>query len=234
MRQISLFVLIIGLLLGGCSPGTFIVKYPKLADDVYANKNLKDFADSSKTPSIVLRVPNNSDKVTSNSINNSNNNILYNTIENELLKEGFSVRDRGLFNELLNKSHTSDYSKIKELTNTDIILEVVSIDDAVEYSTNKLTRIDGKKEELYVSSVDYKEIGASVEFRVILVANNEIAGTYKYNYQPCPSGCEVSTLQSVSSSSNYRNLKIKETVSVNQLEEFIKKCTQDLIKSFRS
>jgi hypothetical protein len=234
MRQIYLFFLAILVLLSvSCSQGTYIVKYPQLPDDIYANKNLKEFASNNKTPSIVLRVPNNNDKVTSNTTN-ADNNILYNAIEKELLKEGFSVRDRGLFNELLSKSQTSDYSKIKDLTNTDIILEVVSIDPAVVYSTNKVTLTGVKKEQSFISTVDYKKYGASIEFRVILVANNEIAGTYKYNYRPCPSGCEIGTFQSSSNKSKYKNLEVKETVSVNTLEEFIKMCTQDLINSFRA
>ena len=89
----------------------------------------------------------------------------------------------------MSKSSTSDYSKIKELTNTDIILEVVNIDPSVLYTTNKVTTVTAKKETENIGSVDYKEKGASVEYKVILVKNNEIAGTYKFNYKPCPDGC---------------------------------------------
>ena len=71
--------------------------------------------------------------------------MLFNAIEKELLRENFRVRDRGLFNELLSKSQTSDYSKIKELTNTDIILEVVNINPSVLYTTNKVTVVGKKK-----------------------------------------------------------------------------------------
>lgn len=92
-----------------------------------------------------MRVPNNNDKATSNTSTSKNNDVFYNTIEKELLKENFSVRDRGLFNELLSKSQTSDYSKIKELTNTDIILEVVNLDPSVLYTTNKVTVVGTKK-----------------------------------------------------------------------------------------
>ena len=178
--------------------------------------------------------PNNNDKATSNTSINQDNNVLYNAIEKELLRQGFSVRDRGLFNELLSKSQTSDYSKIKELTNTDLILEVVQIlIQPVVYTTNKVTLVGKKKETQQIGKVDYKQYGASVEFRIIMVKNNEIAGTYKYNYQPCATGCEIGTFK-FSGKRSKQQVVLKETVSVNTLEEFIKLCTQDLIKSFRA
>ena len=180
-----------------------------------------------------MRVPNNNDKATSNTSLNKDNNVLYNAIEKELLKNGFSVRDRGLFNELLSKSQTSDYSKIKELTNTDIILEVVNIDPAVVYTTNKVTILGKKRNTEQIGNIDYKKYGASVEYRIIMVKNNEIAGTYKYNYQPCADGCELGTF-SFTGKRNNKQLELKETISVNTLEEFIRRCTQDLIKSFRN
>ena len=79
-------------------------------------------------------------------INGNNIEEIYNAIEKELLKENYSVRDRGLFNELLSKAQTTDYSKIKELTNTDIILEVVNIDPSVVYTTNRVTLVGSKKD----------------------------------------------------------------------------------------
>jgi len=177
MRNILTITTFIALILSVCSSSKKIIKFPSVPDETYANPNLREFFKSNRNPNIVLRVPNNNDKATSNTSTNTNNNVLYNAIEKELLKENFSVRDRGLFNELLSKSQTSDYSKIKELTNTDIILEVVNIDPSVLYTTNKVTIVTSKKENEQIGNVDYKEKGASVEYKVILVKNNEIAGT---------------------------------------------------------
>jgi hypothetical protein len=232
MKYFLIAPLLASFFLLSCSSSQRIIKFPKQPDEVYANNNLKDFFKTNKSPNIVLRVPNTNDKATSNTITSKDNNVLYNAIEKELLRQGFSVRDRGLFNELLSKSQTSDYSKIKELTNTDLILEVVNIDPAVVYTTNKVTEIKKKKTSDFVSNIDYRKYGASVEYRIIMVRNNEIAGSYKYNYQPCPTGCEVATF-SFSGKRASQQVVLKETVSVNTLEEFIKLCTQDLIKSFR-
>ena len=195
MTKLLLSVMILAIFFTGCSSGKKTIKFATVPDETYANPNLKQFFKENRNPNIVLRVPNNNDKATSNTSTNRNNDVLYNTIEKELLRENFSVRDRGLFNELLSKSSTSDYLKIKELTNTDIILEVVSIDPSVLYTTNKVTTVTSKKEVENIRNVDYKEKGASVEYKVILVKNNEIAGTYKFNYKPCPNGCELTTFK---------------------------------------
>lgn len=236
MRHILSIFSIGILLLASCKSETKIIRFPTLPDETYANPNLKDFFKSNKNPNIVLRVPNNNDKATSNTSTSKNNDVLYNTIEKELLKENFSVRDRGLFNELLSKSSTSDYSKIKELTNTDIILEVVNIDPSVLYSTNKVTTITTKKgtdkEKEAIGNLDYKEKGASVEYKVILVRNNEIAGSYKFNYKPCPNGCQLTTFKFIGKKNSLKP-DLKETVEINTMEEFLKITTRKLVASFR-
>jgi hypothetical protein len=103
------------------------------------------------------------DKATSNTSGTKDNNVFYNAIEKELLKQGFSVRDRGLFNEIINKSSSTGYSKIKDLNNTDLIFEVVNIGPAVVYSTNKITVVGKKKQTEEIGYVDYKRYGASIE-----------------------------------------------------------------------
>jgi hypothetical protein len=231
MRLILIYAILIELFLG-CTPVTKIIKYPTVSNDIYANSNLKQFLQNERNPSIVLRVPNTSDKATSQTSITSNNSLLYSAIEKEFLKEGFSVRDRGLFNEIINKATTDDYSKIKDLTNTDLILEVVNIDPAVIYSTNKITEVSNGKEKVVIQEIDYKRYGASAEFKLILVRNNEIAGSYKYNYKPCSSGCELTAFKFTNKKA--REVELKETVSTNQLELFMQECTKDLIISFRA
>lgn len=231
MRHILTITTLI-LILTSCATEREIVKFQKLPDETYANPNLKGFFKSNSNPNIVLRVPNTNDKATSNTSTNKNNDVFYNAIEKELLKENYSVRDRGLFNELLSKSQTTNYSNIKELTNTDIILEVVNIDLSVLYSTNKVTVIKSRKETERIGKIDYKDKGASVEFKVILVKNNEIAGSYKFNYTPCVEGCELGTFKFTGKNKD-RKIQLKETVEINTMEEFIKLTTKKLISTFR-
>ncbi|MBX3256651.1 MAG: hypothetical protein KF862_21120 [Chitinophagaceae bacterium] len=232
MKGIFIATVFIATLITSCSSGKKIIKFPTIPDETYVNLNLKEFFKSNQNPNIVLRVPNNNDKATSSTSINKNNDVLYNTIEKELMKENFSVRDRGLFNELLSKSATTDYSKIKELTNTDIILEVVNIDLSVLYTTNKIITVTPKKETETIGNIDYKEKGASIEYKVILVRNNEIAGTYKFNYKPCPGGCELTTFKFTGKRRSRKPI-LRETVEINTMEEFLKITTRKLIASFR-
>jgi hypothetical protein len=229
MKRLLLLVSWCCVLIVSCTTTRRVIKYPTVGDDTYANANLKQFLSENKSPSIVLRVPNTYDKATSQTTTSKD--LLYNAIEKELLKEGFSVRDRGLFNEIISKAPTSDYSRIKDLTNTDLILEVVNIDSTIIYSTNKVTEISKGKEKEVIQNIDYKRYGASVEFKLILVRNNEIAGSYKFNYKPCGNGCELTVFQF--SNKHPNEVALREYVQVKYLEDFMQSSTRDLIKSFR-
>lgn len=225
MRKYLLLLLFAGFT--SCSP-TKIIKYSKRPDETFANYNLKEFLRENRTPKIVLRVPNSSDKATSNSSLGKDNDVLFNAIEKEFLRQGYIVRDRGLFNEIIDKAGSSDYSKIQGLTDTDLILEVINIDRKVVYTTNKITVIKKKSESEVIQNIDYARYGASVEFRIIMVKNNEVAGSYKYHWRPCPQGCQLNNFVVVK-----RQVELRETISVNEMEEFITASTQRLINSLR-
>jgi hypothetical protein len=244
------------LLFFACSTPKKYVSFNQKNQESFSNKNLQTFLKNNSSPKIVLRVPNVEENVTSKITNEQQivtqkekerNDLYYNAIEKELLMAGFSVRDRGLFNEVLKKMQRDtkqniDYSQIQELTNTDLILEVVKIDPSIEYVTNKYYTI-GKRDKKVesTSGVEYKQYGASAEFKIILVSNNEMSGSFKFHYTPCLDGCETSTLK------NKVNLNIipksKSSViappaytgvEVDRMEEFIKRCTKDLVKSVKS
>jgi hypothetical protein len=212
-----------------CSSPLKTVNFPTKQNENFTNDNLKNFLQKNNKRSIVLKVPNSADKVTSNTNFSTDNNLLYTTIEKELLKAGYSVRDRGLFNEIVLKSQSTDYSQIKDLTNTDLILEVVNIDTKILYTTNQLTLAlkKGKTKE-ETTSKEYKATGVSAEFRLITVKNNEIAGTYKFFYKPCPNGCDLDNFYSKKKSNV---AELEESVSSKTLtyEFFTKQCVADLL-----
>jgi hypothetical protein len=146
------------ILLSSCYSTNKFVKFSAKEKDIYTNSNLKTFLSSNPHPNIVLRVHDAYEQVTTKSdaqtlsknlFDEKTLDIYYNAVEKELLKGGFSVRDRGLFNEVLKKMQRDtkqniDYSQINDLTNTDIILEVIKIDPYIKYVTNK-TSTQNKK-----------------------------------------------------------------------------------------
>lgn len=171
---------------------------------------------------------------------------LYNAIEKQLFKEGFSVRDRGLFNQVLDDNKSLDYSKIKDLTNTDLILELVSLENSVGYTTNVChTNPDNKQRVIN----EYRDTGgASVEFKLVHVKTNEIVGSYKLHYTPCLEGCRglytkkgpqgvfVNTFwlkPGEKEQLRQLNRKAYEELDQDQLEAFIADATHQLVKTMR-
>jgi hypothetical protein len=249
MRKYFIYLLPV-FFLSACYTPNRVVKFTPKQRDVFTNGHLKTFLSSNSHPNIVLRVPNTYEQVTTKSsdgqvslVNEKSRDIYYNAIEKELLKAGFSVRDRGLFNEVLNKMQRDtkqniDYSQINELTNTDLILEVIKIDPSVKYVTNKISSKDKRGNWTdKTSQTEYKRYGASAEFKIIMVKNNEMAGTYTFNYAPCTDGCEIGTFKKkptrIVYSKNAPVIPAYEGVEVNVMEEFIEKSTQDLISAIK-
>jgi hypothetical protein len=239
------------IILQSCTASKDLVKFSPKPKDVYTNSNLKTFLKANPEANIVLRIPNafedvttksSNDKVISTTYQNQTMDLYYNAIEKEFLKGGFSVRDRGLFNEVLKKMSRDDkeninYSQIKDLTNTELIVEVIKINPAVPYVTNKTYKVGKKgKTDEYTSYREYKKYGASAEFKIIMVKNNEMAGTYTFNYAPCTEGCPASSFAKPIT----LKTKIKpateayEGMEINLVEEFIRQCARDLILAMKS
>lgn len=161
---------------------------------------------------------------------------LYNAIEKQLFKEGFSVRDRGLFNQVLDANQSVAYSKISSLTDTDLILELVRIDNPVGYTTNVCYLEPGNQQRLIN---EYRDMnGASVEFKLVHVKSNEIVGSYKIHYTPCLDGC-----QGIYRKSGSRGIFTRDTQKLinrayqmldqDALELFITDATHQFVKTMR-
>ncbi|MFT6360656.1 MAG: hypothetical protein ACJAYJ_004898 [Saprospiraceae bacterium] len=189
------------------------------------------FLKNTTTPSLVLRVPdvqNFASEEESFALS-----PIYNSIEKEFIKNGFTVRDRGLFNEVLSKSSHENYSAIQSLTNTDIILEVLDINWNVEYHTNKYLNKNGKERKI---SGDIMMNGCAVIFKLIIVQSNDVAGIYKFNYAPCENGCEYyidDTGRFYPKPNSSKSVKPYEFVKSDNIESFISIYTQDLIQQLK-
>ncbi|WP_248480559.1 hypothetical protein [Spirosoma liriopis] len=171
---------------------------------------------------------------------------LYNAIEKQLFKEGFSVRDRGLFNQVLDANQGVAYSKISSLTDTDLILELVRLDNPVGYTTNVCNTEPDNQQRLIN---DYRDMrGASVEFKLVHVRTNEIVGSYKIHYTPCLEGCRGLYKKAGSKGvfvnspwlkpgekTEQRRLsnKANQELDQDELESFITDATHQLVKTMR-
>jgi len=230
------------------------IRYTQRPTEMHSSESLTQVMLVNQSPKIVLRVPETRKGVTNDQSTDGqfkkrqrdirrpasddvpyNDNLLYNAIEKELFRQGFSVRDRGLFNEVLDKAMSVDYSKVNGLTNTDLILEWINIDRQVGYKTNvcyETTRRN--KQKVIQLPAEFRRLGASVEFKLVYVKSNEVVGTYKLHYTPCTSGCEYEYRGGRLTPVDPR-LKIGpyEAVEQDELETFMTNATRQLVQAMR-
>ena len=273
MKHRYILFVLLACLQFGCSKKA-VVRFTQKPPELTSSDILTEIMLVNKSPRIVLRVPNTRKGVTNTQgtgnqssqginlgIGKKNGNrkgapetqdaelkydetALYNTIEKQLFKEGFSVRDRGLFNQVLDDNTGVDYSKINALTNTDLILELVRIDNP-GYTTN-VCFLDSDNQQRFIS--EYRGMsGASVEFKLVYVKTNEIVGSYKIHYTPCTEGCrglyKKGGLQGVFTSTHWLkpgehaihqlNRKAQQDLDQDALEVFIADATHQLVQTMR-
>lgn len=231
MKKIYILTLGLGLLLSSCSTSKTI-KFSQKENEVQTTESLRSFLNRTKNPKVVLRVNETSQNVT----DKESNSYLYNAIENQLMASGFTVRDRQLFNQIIgNTENNANYDNINKKSDTDLIIELTKLDPKVLYETNKF--YDGKGNEKTDQFYSNKKYGATVEFKVVMIKNNEFAGLYRFNYTPCIDGCQISQSLKEMQQNNKRNRKMGvqpyEGVEKNELEEFIKSSTRQLVAEMR-
>ena len=204
---------------------------------------IRKFIKQNPKASIVVTAPNSKEKSTQSDPNSN----IYNVIEKELLRAGFDVKDRGLYNEVVSKSKEINYVELKKLTGTDVILELVKVNTDVPYKTNKWYKKDGK--EMIYEDGEFTLKGTSIEFKFTLIEGNKYAGSYTFNSVPCTEKtndcrCEVA----------YKNIPSKiypwlsfcrgnyskesrqgyEYGGTEFLNEFVKSRVVDMIQSIRN
>lgn len=152
-------------------------------DDIFTKPSLSTILKSSGTLAIVLRVPNSGKDVTEQQ--RQVNDSLYNTIEKELAKAGYIVRDRALFAKVLDQE-SLDYSKIGQLTKTDLILELVSYSTKEKYFTKEYKDEAGNNK---IADRNFSLRGATIEFKLTSVKENDLVGSYIFYHTPCTEPC---------------------------------------------
>lgn len=221
-------------------------------DEVVKNAIKLQFLKTATNPTIVLRVPNatrdilEEDKNVKTAKNNDGTNNLndinvYNVIEKELLKGGFTVRDRALFEKVLGDKSVNDYSKIKELTETDLILELSSI-QFVRYPMNSFTYFTQSRKKGSIQNTlncaNYINLyGLKLEFRLIKVKENDFIGSFTYNYSPCDMNpCKYNVAVDANNNCSVPyvqqgNVYISETrlISQEEIESFVKNSSQKFV-----
>ncbi|HAV54224.1 MAG TPA: hypothetical protein DCX41_04730 [Aequorivita sp.] len=239
----TILLILILTIFGSCSLQRGYVKLTgKEQKEIITTNEIKKYMRANPNPSIVLKAPTSEDKSTQSDPNS----YLYNAIEKQLLLEGFDVKDRGLFNEVIGKSKEINYSEIKQLTGTDLILELVRFDTEIPYYTNIYYQKDGK--EAIAKEDNFLLNGATIEFKITVIDGNKHGGSYLFNYVPCverTDDCSCSVAYKKGLDRVYPRLsfckgdrrassKGYETIPVDKLEKFVREYVSIMAEAIRS
>ncbi len=205
-------------------------------DNVIASDSIKKFMKSKERPSIVLRVPNDAARATES----ENNNSAYSAIERELMAYNFNVKDRGLFNAVIGGAGSLNYEQLSKLTDVDLILEVVTLDNKVPINTNRVYDVDGYP---ITTEYNFKRYGATIELKLILVKSNDFAGSFLFNYTPCKEknndcNCVVGykgkkVYPEINFCGGDKTIKSYEVVPVNVLEDLARSGVRQMMLEIR-
>lgn len=235
MKKSTIYSIIISIIFISCS-STKIIEFSEKPDDIHTTESLRKFLNINKNPKVVLRVSNSVLQETKNLRDEDSYDYLYNIIENQLLKSGFQVRDRQLFEQITgNDLNTLDYENIKTKSDTELIIEISRFEPDVLYKTNVYTNKKGKSK--VEEHGNYEKYGAIVEFKIVLITKNEFAGSYSFNYTPCTSGCVIE--QSISDRNKQLKKMRKKGVEPyrgterDELEEFMIDASNKLVIEMR-
>lgn len=201
--KIILPITIIGLM-SSCAPKLAVVKTQAKANEIIISPELKNFSKTNSNPSVVLRVPYPTTDVTNAEQKEifKKNDDIYNLIEKNLFKQGFTVRDRGLLNKVL-KSELNSYADIGKQIETDIIIDILSIDFSINNYTNTATiKKDGKEIKLdnilifkkgieIASIMPFNPKIAKIECKLTIVQKGATGGILTLYKTTCTDGCDI-------------------------------------------
>jgi hypothetical protein len=209
------------------------VNFSPKNDEITTTPSLKEYLSTNPNPKIVLRT---STRLSNNNVTEqAQNNYRYNTIESELLKSGFIVRDRQLFEKIVtNSDNNTNYENLKQKSDTDLIIELSNLDRSIIYQTNTYSNSKGqeKTSSMLATKIFY---GATIEFKVVMINTNEFAGIYKFNYIPCVDGCDIRPAKRLTKRELDDVKKVSyEAVEEDKLIEFIKNATRQFIMEMRN
>lgn len=162
----------------------------------FTNEQLRNFIKKTPSPTVIVRGQSNTGPQISAS-QSSNSDRICSILEMSLAKNGLDVRDRALFENVINSSSGElSYESLYEKTQVDMLLEISSyslsdyyIVDGYYDQFNRYFRFPqenlGTRKYPNIIQPQYKFRGMSITIKVILLKDNLIGGSYSYSYVPC-------------------------------------------------
>ena len=179
-------VFLLGITLSSAATAaTHVVVEPRVPrPDNVTQPALGTFMKTVRNPTIVLRVPAPQTLVTQAQGQQGSVDLGegYLAIEKELVKAGFTVRDRGLLVEILRSNQNLDYGAIQQKIDAQLILEIVSIQTR-SYGNDVYIQA-GNHRGGQLRRGEFSISGWHFESRVVIVNSGEIGGIYTVDVAP--------------------------------------------------
>jgi len=163
-------------------------------NEVILTNELKALLVDTPRPKLVIRVSNPPGNVTEA----EKFNAYINLVEKALLTNGFTVRDRALLENLM-RSGNADYRTIGEKIDTDLIIDILSLQfDVPNHFTTYLNETTGQKETFRFPDNGVDCPLARLECRVTIVTKGQLGGMFTFY----ASRCDVQDLEFVVNNGN--------------------------------
>jgi hypothetical protein len=170
--------------IASAQPGREVyVRFNPKPNEIFTKPALTALLEEIRRPAVIIRVPARAPQVSASISLPST----YNTIEKEFLKHGFTVRDRAIFEKVLSQNQQIDYGKLYQLTNVDLLVELVHI-SPIEFATTVFydkRRSNSKRQ----FDEEFVMKGVKAEFKIVALKQNEVVGSYTFYWTPCFDGC---------------------------------------------
>lgn len=165
-----------------CTFYTGIVK-PNVSakNEIVMTDELKALFQENPRPKVVIRVPNPPTNVTEA----EKFNAYINTIEKVFIQSGYTVRDRALLETLL-KTGTTDYKTIGEKIDTDIIIDILSLQFDIPNRVYNFFNKTTNKEERFLNDENFIDCKmAKLECRLTIVNKGQLGGVFTFYTSRC-------------------------------------------------
>jgi len=182
---------------------------PKIDDKIITSPELHSLLIAQPKLSVVLRVPNSSNRLTEE---DRGNNYIYDVIQDALLSSGFNVKDRASVEKILsNTDNLSDYKQMGEKAGVDLFIEINSLELNIDnyqqgYATKstKSTMPTLRTVIIPVSTTSSTDLDmyafntrfARMKITLIIAKTGDIAGIFTLHKQTCLNGAPIEMDQS--------------------------------------
>jgi hypothetical protein len=183
MKIVGLVLSVVFLI--SCAAYQARVKTNVAADnEIVISPELRDLLAVNPKPKIVIRVPNPPSNVTAA----EKFNTYINVIEKTFLRAGFVVRDRALLENLM-KTGKADYQSIKNTIDTDLFIDILSLEFEIPNNVGTFYNITQKRDGKFATPENYVNCQkAKLECRVTIAEKGQLGGLFTLYHCPCDTG----------------------------------------------